>query len=154
MVLGSRMLVAIKNSQEVTQRSLKALLSSEYSEIKDLPHMWFTPEETYPTIKTLPSIAVIDIKSRDHNVVTFVNSLAHERTMLVSVLVNSPDLMVSTITLGMSLVRATHSGHPGIRAEAVACVILGLEHLGAMAMNSVWLRLGVRLGLEVFLDFG
>ena len=86
------MIRALQNSQDVARESLKKLLLFEHSQVNSLS---LVPEETYPTIKTLPSVSILNIKDRNQNVVTFVNSLAHRRTMLVSVMVNLPDVMVN-----------------------------------------------------------
>lgn len=92
-----RMVAAITKSKSVSQDALKALLSSEYSDKQHVRTMTFTPEETYPSIKTLPNVAVIDVSNGKSSIVTFVNSLTHRRVMLVSVVVNSPDIMVSAL---------------------------------------------------------
>lgn len=91
-----RMINAITNSQSVAQVSLKAMvLLEESSKLDTISKMTFTPEESYPRIKVLASHTMVDIKKGGKQVVSFVNSLAHRRVQLVSVLVNSEDVMVS-----------------------------------------------------------
>ncbi len=90
------MISAIKKSMSVSQEVLRALLSAESP--SDQPvSMTLSPEETYPSIKTLPNIAVIDVIRVKSTTVTFVNSLTFRRVMLVSVLVNSPAIRVSFV---------------------------------------------------------
>ena len=92
------MLIALTNSQEVTKASLKALmLVDEPSKREDISAMTFTLEESFSQIKVLPVHEIVDIKRKGKQVVTFVNSLGHNHVQMVSVLVNSLDVMVSTI---------------------------------------------------------
>ena len=91
------MISAITQSKDVTRAALKALLveHSEGDQERVISGMSFNPEERYPSVKELPSQDVININSGGQYVVSFVNSLAHSRSQLVSVLVNSPNVMVS-----------------------------------------------------------
>ena len=86
------MLTAIRQSSEVLQASIKSLSLLEQPEA--VSGMTFTPEESYPQIKVLADHVVLDLKGNKGQVVTLVNSLVHHRQELVSVLVNSPKVMV------------------------------------------------------------
>ena len=89
------MISALTKTKEVTQASLKVIvLFEEPSKQNLLSSMSFKPEETYPKIKVIADHAIVDIKNKGKQVVSFFNSLAHERVQLVSVLVNSADVMV------------------------------------------------------------
>ena len=88
---------AMTNSQEVIKASLKALvLADEPSKQDAISAMTFAPEETFSRIKVLPDHEIVDIKNKGKQVVTFVNSLGHQRVQLVSVMVNVVNVMVST----------------------------------------------------------
>lgn len=90
------MLTAVTNSQEVMKASLKALvLSDEPSEHDAISKMAFAPQEEFSQIKVLPDHQTVDIKTKEKQMVTFVNSLGHKRVQLVSVFVNSINVMVS-----------------------------------------------------------
>lgn len=88
------MLSAIEKSKTVTHAALKALLTGEESQRSGASTMAFNLEETYPAGNEMPSHRLVDIKRRGDQVVSFLNSLAHERIQLVSVLVDSPDVEV------------------------------------------------------------
>ena len=93
-----RMLEAIRQSKEVTQASVKALTILEDS-TKEFSKMAFNHEETYIKVKDLASHSVLDIKNNRKQIVSFVNSLPHDSVQLVSVLVNSADVMVGVISI-------------------------------------------------------
>ena len=81
----------------VSQEALKALLLLEYSEqLHDNCSLTLNPEQTYPNVKALPDMAVLDVSGEKSSMVTFMNSLTYRRVMLVSVLVNSPNVIVSS----------------------------------------------------------
>ena len=87
------MVSALYKSVGVTQASLKAIVLLEEPSKQNLIST-MKPEETYPKIKVIAEHAIVDIKNKGKQVVSFFNSLAHERVQLVSVLVNSADVMV------------------------------------------------------------
>lgn len=90
-----RMIAAIRESQMVSQKSLKSLMLLEEPSLREsISTLTFTPEESYPKIKVLAEHVVVDIKTRGKQMVTFVNSLAHERVQLVTLLVNSFNITV------------------------------------------------------------
>jgi hypothetical protein len=86
------MLEAINHSKDMLQESIKSLSLLEQPDA--VSAMTFAPEETFSQIKVLPDHMVLDMKAKQKQVVTFVNPLAHPRTELVSVLVNSEEVMV------------------------------------------------------------
>lgn len=90
------MLSALSKAKDVSRASLKAIVLLEEPSKKDiLSSMAFNSEETYPKIKVTANHVVVDIKNKGKQVVSFVNSLAHKKVQLVSVVVNSPDATVS-----------------------------------------------------------
>ena len=92
-----RMLTAMTNSQDVSKASLKALvLADQPSKHDDISQMTFSPELSFSQMKALPEHEMVDIKSKRNKIVTFVNSLGHKRVQLVTILVNSVDVMVRT----------------------------------------------------------
>ncbi len=86
-----RMISAITNAKIIAQASIKSLLN----DVQSISSLTFTLEETYSDdVKALPDRITVDIKNNGSQIVSFVNSLAHENTQLVTVLVNSPNVMV------------------------------------------------------------
>ena len=120
------------NSQEVTKASLKALVLTDESSKRDtISGMTFTPEESFSKIKVLPVREIVDIKSKGEQVVTFVNSLGHKRVQLVSVLVNSVNVMVSIIIVcteqHFRLVLPNH--------EVVVCLLYLADSFGCKVVS-------------------
>ncbi len=92
-----RLFTSVKNTKDITRASIKSLLSEAYSDIESMSSMSFTQELTYSDAKVLPRRTIVDIRRNGRQIVSFVNSLAHESIQLVSILVNSPNVMVSAL---------------------------------------------------------
>jgi len=118
------MIAAIRGSLVVSRDALRALLVSEHSEQLQDRTLTLTPEQTYPNAKTLPDVTIADVSDGKSSIVTFMNSLTYRRVVLVSVLVNSPNIIVSWLQFTVPYIQKlnTASGKSSsMRTEIVLC---------------------------------
>jgi hypothetical protein len=131
------MLEAINHSKDMLQESIKSLSLLEQPDA--VSAMTFAPEETFSQIKVLPDHMVLDMKAKQKQVVTFVNPLAHPRTELVSVLVNSEEVMVrgwvSVGGGGGALSGAGDAIHPVLKSHWV-CETTGVQYASRIQTES------------------
>lgn len=93
---GVKLLKGINNMKQVIKDSAEFLLTADKETYNYLGTGVFDFDETRASHDALPEKTVIDLKTEPHAVV-FYNSLAHNRTTLVTIFVNEPHIEVHDV---------------------------------------------------------
>lgn len=93
---GAKLLSAINNLKQVIKDSAEFLLTPDKETYDYLGTAVFDVDETRASHDALPEKTVIDVKTESQGIV-FYNSLAHNRTTLVTIYVNEPHIEIHDV---------------------------------------------------------